>query len=96
MSIPEYIDLDAWNGYVEMRRSMGKSAPFTEKAKELTLRKLEDFHRQGYDVNHVLETAIERSWRGVFLTNDTPHRSLKTEEKQNVALIRSMVNKVGR
>ncbi len=94
--VPDYIDVEAWNGYVDMRRSMGKSAPFTEKAKELTLRKLEDFHRQGYDVNHILETSIERSWRCVFLTNGTPRRTLTQGEKQNVAQIHQMVGRIGK
>jgi hypothetical protein len=96
MTVPEYIDIDAWTGYVEMRRSMGKSAPFTDKAKELTLRKLEDFYRQGYDVNHVLETAIERSWRGVFLTNDTPRRQMNQQDKANQAKVMALVAKVGK
>ncbi len=94
--VPEYVDVDAWSGYVEMRRSMGKSAPFTKKAEELTLRKLEDFYRQGYDVNHILETSIERSWRGVFLTNDTPRRPQTQQEKQNVAKVASLIGRIGK
>ena len=96
MLIPEYIDPEAWNAYCDMRRMMGKQAPFTEHAEKLTLRKLEDFYRQGYDPNHVLETSIERSWRGVFLTNDTPRRQLTQTDRANVARVESMLKVVGK
>jgi hypothetical protein len=94
--LPDYIDSEAWEGFCEMRRAMGSKAPFTEYAKKLTLRKLEDFHRQGYDVNHILESAVERGWRGVFLTNDTPRRQLTQGEKQNVQKIASLVARIGK
>jgi hypothetical protein len=94
--VPEYVDVEAWEGFCEMRRAMGSKAPFTEYAKKLTLRKLEEFHRQGYDVNHILESAVERGWRGVFLTNDTPRRQLTQGEKQNVQKIASLVARIGK
>jgi hypothetical protein len=94
--LPDYIDSEAWDGFCEMRKAMGSKAPFTEYAKKLTLRKLEDFHRQGYDVNHILETAVERGWRSVFLTADTPRRQLSTQEKQKVATIHQMVGRIGK
>lgn len=91
--LPDYIDPEAWGGFCEMRKLKGSRAPFTEYAKKLILRKLEDFYRQGYDPNHILETAVERGWSGVFLTNDTPRRQLKPEEKANQAKVLSMVGK---
>jgi hypothetical protein len=94
--LPEYIDAEAWDGFVEMRKLMGNRAPFTKMAEKLTLRKLEDFYRQGYDVNHILETSIEKGYRGVFLGADTPRRPLKPEEKANVAKVLQMIAKVGK
>jgi hypothetical protein len=94
--LPDYIDPEAWGGYCETRKAMGQRAPFTEYAKKLTLRKLEEFHRQGYDVNHILESAVERGWRGVFLTNDTPRRTLTQGEKQNVQKIAQLVGRIGK
>lgn len=94
--VPEYVDVEAWDEFKRMRRMKGSRAPFTPYAEKLTLRKLEEFYRQGYDVNHILETSIERGWSGVFLTNDTPRRTLKPGEKQNVAKVMQMISKVGK
>jgi hypothetical protein len=91
--LPDYIDPEAWDGFCEMRKLMGTRAPFTKLAERLTLRKLEDFYRQGYDVNHILETSIEKGYRGVFLGADTPRRPLKAEEKANVSKVLAMVGK---
>jgi len=92
--LPDWLDTDAWYAYREMRKQMGKTAPFTEYAAKLILRKLEDFYRQGYDANSILETSIERSWRGVFICADTPRRQLTTGEKANVAKIAQLVARV--
>lgn len=92
----DWLDVDAWNGYVAMRKQMGKSAPFTQRAEELSLRKLEDFHRQGYDTGFILDTATERGWRGLFLTNDTPRRTLSTGEQSNVRKINEMIGRIGK
>lgn len=94
--LPDYVDVEAWDGFCEMRKAMGSKAPFTEYAKKITLRKLEDFHRQGYDVNHILESAVERGWRGVFLTNDTPRRQQTQQERQNVAKVANLIGRIGK
>lgn len=94
--MPNYIDPEAWEAFKDMRRAMGQKAPFTKRAEELTLRRLEDFHRQGYDVNHILETAVERGYRGVWITQDTPRRQLTQIEQQNAAKIIQMVRGIGK
>jgi hypothetical protein len=94
--LPDYIDHEAWTEFVAMRKLMGTRAPFTPYAEKLTLRKLEDFYRQGYDVNHILETSIEKGYRGVFLSGDTPRRQLTQGEKQNVQKIASLVARIGK
>jgi hypothetical protein len=94
--IPDYIDPEAWVAFKEMRKLMGKHAPFTEYAEKLTLRKLEDFYRQGYDVNHILENSIEKGYRGVFLTNDTPRRELTAVDKSNQARVVQMLKGIGK
>ena len=94
--IPEYIDQEAWTGFCEMRKLKGSRAPFTEYAKKLVLRKLDEFYRQGYDVNSILETAVERGWSGVFICGDTPRRELTAADKANVAKVASLVSRIGK
>lgn len=62
--IPEWIDKDIWESFLEMRREK-KSVP-TEKAKQLLIKELEKLKAQGHNPNEVLERSIMNSWKGVF------------------------------
>jgi hypothetical protein len=66
MTLPPYIDPDLWEAFCEMRRTMGKRAPFTDFAQKLIVKQLIKFHDAGYDANNSLEQSIMRGWRGVF------------------------------
>ncbi len=96
LGIPEYIDIEAWTGFLEMRKLKGSRAPLTEYAKKLILRKLEEFHRQGYDVNDILETTVERGWTSVYITNETRRRQMTPVDKANQAKVMALVAKVGK
>ena len=63
-ALPEWVPLEPWNDFLEMRKSL-RAAP-TEKAKALLVRKLQKFKSEGQDVRAVLEQSVERSWKGVF------------------------------
>jgi hypothetical protein len=91
--IPEYIDPEAWYGFVRMRKAKGSRAPFTEDAERLSLRKLEDFYRQGYDVNHILEESVMNGWSGLFIKSDTPRRQMNQQDKANQARVMNLVSK---
>lgn len=71
--IPPYIDPDAWSGFVQMRKSMGKSVPFTQRAAVLILLELQKLKDQGYDPNECLDQSTMKGWRGVF---PTAHKSV--------------------
>jgi hypothetical protein len=96
LGIPEYIDIEAWDGFCEMRKMKGSRAPFTPLAKKLILRKLEDFYRQGYEVNTILETSIVNGWTDVYLRHDTPRRQMTPVDKANQAKVMALVAKVGK
>ena len=86
-TLPEYLDRDAWDAFVEVRKRKGSRAPFTEYAAKLILRKLDEFWRQGWDPNHILEASIENGWSGVFICRDTPRRQLSTAEQATAAKV---------
>lgn len=72
-SLPDWIPLEPWNDFLEMRKSL-RSSP-TERAKALLVRKLQKLKSEGQDPNAVLEQSIERSWKGVFpVREQTPGR----------------------
>ena len=65
-ALPAYIDPELWEAFCDMRKQMGKRAPFTDYAKVLVIKQLMKFHAEGYDANNSLENSITRGWRGVF------------------------------
>ena len=66
MNLPQFIDTELWEAFCDMRRTMGKRAPFTDFAQKLIIKQLSKFHADGYDANNSLEQSIMRGWRGVF------------------------------
>ena len=76
--LPSWIDVEAWDGFVEMRKQI--KAPLTKRAANLTLRKLEDLRRDGYDPTEVLDQSTQRCWRGVFpVYGKEPKRATKPQ-----------------
>ena len=63
-SLPDWVPLDAWKGFVEMRTKI--RAPLTERAKTLALEKLDALRCSGENVEAVLNQSVEKSWRGLF------------------------------
>lgn len=66
IALPQYIDVELWLGFCEMRKSMGKRVPFTDYAQRLILKELIQFHQDGYCPNSALKQSIMKGWRGVF------------------------------
>lgn len=64
IDIPPYIDPDAWDGFVDMRKKM--KWVLTDRAIEIILRKLQDIAARGGDPNAALDQSVERCYRGVF------------------------------
>jgi uncharacterized protein YdaU (DUF1376 family) len=64
VALPEWIPVDSWDGFVEMRKRLRK--PLTTKATELILAKLDNLRSLGHPPKAVLEQSIERGWQSVF------------------------------
>lgn len=77
--LPTFIDPDAWAGFCEMRKKMGKSVPFTQRAATLILKELIMLKAQGYDPNACLDQSTMKGWRGVFAT---PHKAVSGSVQQ--------------
>lgn len=63
---PAWISPETWAAYDEMRREKGKRAPFTDKARDMIVRKLDRLRAEGQDPNAVLEESVMNGWTGVF------------------------------
>lgn len=62
--VPDWIPAKPWNGYLEMRRRIGK--PPTDRAIELMIGKLERWRAEGHDPGAILDDATERNWTGLY------------------------------
>lgn len=65
--LPAYINADAWAGFVEMRRSMPKTKPFTTRAATLILYELQRIKDAGHDPNAALDQSTLRGWADVYV-----------------------------
>jgi len=62
--LPEWIDKGIWTAFAEMRKE--KRAPLSDRAIELTVKKLEDLRKAGDNPNDVLNQSIMNNYTGVF------------------------------
>jgi hypothetical protein len=84
--IPDYIDPEAWAGFVEMRQAMRK-VPFTARAQQMILRDLAEIRAKGHCPNAALDQSVVMGWRGVWPAKDrvierAPQSAAETTRKQ--------------
>ncbi|WP_159108091.1 helix-turn-helix domain-containing protein [Novosphingobium sp. MBES04] len=63
-AIPDWMPMEAWDGYVAMRDRIRK--PMTDRAKELMIAKLDRWRADGHDPGAILDDATEHSWTGLY------------------------------
>jgi hypothetical protein len=62
--LPEWVPLEAWSGYEEMRKKIKK--PLTDRARKLAISDLEKLRTCGNPPEQVLNQSVLNSWAGVF------------------------------
>lgn len=62
--LPDWIPVDVWNSYLEMRKKIRK-AP-TSRAIELVITELQKLKAQGHAPADVLEQSVRNSWQDVY------------------------------
>lgn len=84
VKLPEYIDKEIFNSYLEMRKQK-RSTP-TDHAKELLIKKLGEFKSNGDNPNEVLERSIMNGWTGIFPL-DKRGRDARTGENTSSTIL---------
>ena len=74
--LPEWVPLEQWNAYLEMRKKI--RAPLTDRAKTLEIAKLEKLRADGHDPGTVLDQSVVKSWRGLFPVRDDRQNNNQT------------------
>lgn len=64
-SLPEWLPRDCWVAFVEMRKKI--KSPLTDHAKDLAIRKLDEFRKQGHSPRDILENSIIGNYQGLFI-----------------------------
>jgi hypothetical protein len=62
--LPDFIDPEAWEGYVAMRKKMKK--PLSDNAVKRAIQNLERLWQQGEDITLVLNQSEDQCWQGLF------------------------------
>lgn len=65
--LPDWVPLDSWEAWVEMRVKIKK--PLTDRAKALALKKLKGFVDQGQSAADVLDRSTLNNWQDLFAVN---------------------------
>ena len=80
IQVPEWIDKETWDDYIEMRQRMRK--PPSNGAIKLIIAKLERLKGASNDPNEVLKQSIMAGWTGVFPLKEG--KSAKTRNSRNL------------
>lgn len=62
--LPDWLPEDAWNGYIDMRKSIKKKP--TDRAVQIVQTKLLKMHQAGQDVAAVLDQSTLNNWTDVY------------------------------
>lgn len=80
--LPAYINQEAWQGFVDMRKAMGRSKPFTTRAAVLILYELQRLKDAGHDPNTALDQSTLRGWADVYPPKDKPIEHIKSRASE--------------
>ena len=61
---PDWLPLEAWNGWLEMRRKQGK--PASERAMKIALGKLDAMRQSGMNIEEVLDRSTTNCWTDIY------------------------------
>lgn len=73
-SLPDWLPLDAWQGYLDMRKQIRKVP--TEYALKLVVADLTKFREAGHDVVAILGNSIKNGWTDVYAPKAVPGQPL--------------------
>lgn len=83
LPIPEWIPLEAWEAFVEMRKKIKK--PLTPRAIGLAINCLSEFRSKGYNVEELIDAAVLHNWQSFYLPKDANGQVIKPKVTYRVA-----------
>lgn len=62
--LPDWLPMDAWNGWVEMRKQ--RKRPLTDRATARAINKLDDIRSKGHDIEDLLDRSTINGWLDIY------------------------------
>lgn len=90
LALPEWMPAEEWSNFVELRRKMGKSIPFTLAAAKGIVRDLGKLRDKGQDPAAVLQQSVNLGYRGVFAVKGQLPVRVATRESRYAAAGRAI------
>lgn len=79
-----WLPLDAWQGWVEMRKKLKK--PLTDRAIERALTKLAAMYEKGQDIGEVLDRSTMNGWTDLYEIKETNNgKNNRTDRRSSLA-----------
>jgi hypothetical protein len=87
---PVWLPIDAWKGWVEMRKQ--RKRPLTDRAKARAYKKLEALHLAGHNITELLDRSTINGWLDIYEPKGTQNagNSASTTEPTN-AMVRAVI-----
>jgi hypothetical protein len=64
MDIPDWLPMDAWNGWVDMRKK--RKRPLTDRATARAINKLDAIRSKGHDIEDLLDRSTINGWLDIY------------------------------
>jgi hypothetical protein len=79
LGIPDWMPMDAWNGWVEMRKK--RKRPLTDRATARAINKLDAIRAKGHDIEDLLDRSTINGWLDIY----EPKGIISAGNSQNAA-----------
>ena len=93
LALSSWLDAERWEEFQEHRKAIDRGKKMTPYAEWLIVRKLLRFKEEGYDPNELIDTAIERGWKSIFIPQEMKNsvnkkgwRGLDNDEQMQIAM----------
>lgn len=70
--LPDWIPVEQWQAFVDMRKAKGSRTPFTDAARDGIVQDLGKIRDAGHDVADALRRSVINGWSGVFEPKTLP------------------------
>jgi hypothetical protein len=83
--LPDWLPLDAWNGWVAMRKQ--RKRPLTDRATARAINKLDAIRNKGHDIEDLLDRSTINGWLDIYepkdMKNGAANRTASQRGNQN-------------